>query len=501
MNEAGLAKRAGVILQADPNRVMARIFIPGQEELIRGPSRARDVLGRLLAIPEAQVQTTLDDVLTQFADRHRDLGDHLEQHFAALEYQVEAHHQLTPERRKLIGAYFTLEYAFESTALFNPSIVPHFDQSRVPNGKLRVIVSLRAVGEGHISSLVFRTGLLDSDGQLQMDPASPFATTRSRRHTVLKRRFVQQVAIERGIDSDDLQLVLGMLPDSFTPEDIDVTLAQLYSIHPREHPDGVDLTAVLHEIAQSSYEVAFDSALPLDELVLWPTSMDERRGMEDARFVRFVDADGSQTYRASYTGFNGVAVRTRILETHDFHVFSSMELTGDATANKGLAFFPRRVGGELLALARWDRESNSLAASEDGYHWHERAQLQLPAQLWELVHLGNCGSPIETEQGWIVLTHGVGPMRRYCIGAMLLDLEDPSIVRAVLPEPLLAPTEDERNGYVPNVVYSCGALAYKGTLVIPYGISDSRTGLATVNLSELMEAFQDHRVARSNNRH
>jgi predicted GH43/DUF377 family glycosyl hydrolase len=500
MSEVGLAKRAGVIVQADPDRVMARIFIPGQEELIRGPSRARDVLVRLLAIPEAAVQATLQDVLDQFADRHRDLGDHLEQHFAALEYQVEGHHDLTPERRKLIGAYFTLEYAFESTALFNPSIVPHFDQSRVPAGKLRIIMSLRAVGEGHISSLVFRTGLLSSDGHLEMDPVSPFATTRSRRHTVLKRGFVQQVAIDRGIDSDDLQLVLGMLPDSFTPEDIDVTLAQLYSIHPREHPDGVDLTAVLHEIAQSSYEVAFDHELPLDELVLWPTSMDERRGMEDARFVRFIESDGTHTYRASYTGFNGVAVRTRILETHDFHVFSSMELTGDATANKGLAFFPRRVGGELLALARWDRESNSLATSEDGYHWHEKAQLQLPTQLWELVHLGNCGSPIETDEGWIVLTHGVGPMRRYCIGAMLLDLEDPSIVRASLPEPLLAPTEEERNGYVPNVVYSCGALAHKGTLVIPYGISDARTGLATVSITELMEAFKDHRVARAMSR-
>ncbi len=500
MSTTDLVHRRGVILQADPNRVMARIFIPGQEELIRGPSRARDVLCRLLEIPESKVQAHVNQILAEFGGRHRDLADHLEQHCAALEYQVEAHDQLSPARRRLIGAYFTQEYAFESTALFNPSIVAHYDQAGVAEGHLRVIMSLRAVGEGHISSLVFRTGILGRGGELALDPASPFATTRSRRHTVLKRKFVQQVAVERGLDSDDLQMVLGMLPETFTPEDIDVTLSQLYSIHPREHPDGVDLTMVLHEIAQSSYEVAFDASLPLDEIVLWPTSMDERRGMEDARFVRFIESDGTVSYRATYTGFNGIGVRTRILETHDFHVFSSMELTGDATANKGLAFFPRRVRGELLALARWDRESNSLAVSEDGYHWHERINLQLPVQPWELVHLGNCGSPIETEAGWIVLTHGVGPMRQYSIGAMLLDLEDPTIVRATLPEPLLSPLEEERNGYVPNVVYSCGGIAHDNMLVLPYGMSDARTGLAIIPMDELIDAFQDHRMARGSSR-
>lgn len=479
-----IVDRTDIVMRGDPHRVLCRLFIPGEEELIRGTSRARELVARCMALTEEQVHETLERTLLDFSSRHRNLERHLQEHYAAVETLVEGTGTTSPARRTLIGAYLTQEYAFESTAYFNPSLTIHPDQSGSQSGELRVIMSVRAVGEGHISSLVFRTGTLRPDGDILIDPPSRFASTRATRFTALRSRVLHQAATDAGIDSADLQFVLGMLPDTFTPEDL---ISRLNALpHPTPVEDHTLLTELLQSLSTSSYEVDFDPSTDLSERVLWPTSTDERRGIEDARFTRFTDERGSVLYRASYTGFDGTRVVSRILETEDFRIFTSMPLSGIAVRNKGVAFFPRLIEGTHMALSRWDRETNSIAYSSDGYHWDDYVTFHVATEPWELIHVGNCGPPLETDDGWLVLTHGAGPMRRYVIGAILLDLQDPTKVIATYPGPLIAPQEDERNGYVPNVVYSCGGLIYRGTLVLPYGVSDCATRIARINVDALL---------------
>lgn len=486
-----IVERTEVLLTGNPNRVLCRLFIPGEEELIRGTSRARELIERCLALSEEEVEATLAQVLSDFGSRHRHLERHLLEHYAAVAGLIEHGDGASHARQLLIGAYLTQEYAFESTAYFNPSLTIHPDQSGTGPGELRVIMSIRAVGEGHISSLVFRTGALHPDGAITIDPPSPFASTRATRFTALRRRILQQAIVEAGLDSSALEFVLGMLPDTFTPEELVSRMSALP--HPVPQEDHEAFSALLQSLSTSSYEVDFDPSTDLSERVLWPTSSDERRGIEDARITRFTDEFGQVIYRASYTGFDGTQVVSRILETSDFRVFTSMAMSGTAVRNKGVAFFPRMVDGMYVALSRWDRESNSIAYSVDGYHWDDYVTYHVATEPWELIHVGNCGPPLETESGWLVITHGTGPMRRYVISAMLLDLDDPTRVLAVYPGPLVAPQEDERSGYVPNVVYSCGGLIYRGTLVLPYGISDCATRIARINVSELLGRMQPSR--------
>ncbi|CAB4885758.1 MAG: hypothetical protein F2793_09195 [Actinobacteria bacterium] len=491
-----LVHRTDVNLVASSDRVMCRIFIPGDEQHLPGVSRVESVLERIARLTDKQVEESLARTMDRFDGRHRHLNRELETHFEAVSHLIPNAGELGHARRSLIGAYFTQEYAFESTAYFNPSIVPHPDQSGVPTGSLRFVMSVRAVGEGHISSMVFRTGLISADGDIVIDPVTKFATTRAHRYTALTSRLVRRAAAERGLDSPELQSVLGILPDTFTPEELEVSLELMSN----ERIGAAALPSMVHElrdIAQSSYEVDFDESTDISERVMWPTVSHERHGMEDARWVQFTEADGTKNYRATYAGYDGAQVVMRGLETTDFRCFSSMQLTGRAVSSKGLALFPRKVNGRYAAVSRWDRETNSIAFSGDGYHWDEAETFQIGTEPWEVVHLGNCGSPIETPEGWIVLTHGVGPIREYFIGAVLLDLEDPTKLISALPNPLLAASETERNGYVPNVVYSCGSLRHDGVLVIPYGIADCMTGIATVQVDELLEEFRQHRHRRS----
>jgi predicted GH43/DUF377 family glycosyl hydrolase len=476
-------ERYDIDLGGSPNRVLCRMFVPGEEDLIRGPSRIPEVVDRCLALTESDVENTLSAVERDFSSRHRNLREQFLSHYRAVAGL--APEDISPERQLLIGAYLTQEYAIEGAAYFNPSIVAHPEEPDSDTGTLRFILSVRAVGEGHISTIVFRSGFITSDGAITIDEPSPYASIRAHRYTVLRRRYVRQSAIEAGIDSTDLELVLGMLPDKFTSEDLLATLSQL---DPRgmRNTTSDEFVAAVQDITRNSYEVDFADDLMLSERVLWPTAPDERRGMEDARFVRLQDEDEPVRYRASYTAFDGTQVSSRILETDDFRSFSSMRLTGPGAQNKGMAFFPRRLNGRYLALSRWDRESISLTVSEDSYHWNDVHRIEAPEQPWELVHIGNCGSPIEVPEGWLVLTHGAGAMRQYAIGAMLLDRADPAKVIGRLEEPLLKPTEDERNGYVPNVVYSCGALIQGPRLIIPYGISDWRIRFAAFDVEELL---------------
>jgi len=484
-----LVKRSSVELLANPNRVMCRIFVPGDEDLIRGTSRADGVVQRCLQLSEEQVDEILARTIASFESRHRDLIAQFELHFAAVAGLVDETQVLTENRKLLIGAYLTQEYAFEATAYFNPSIVIHPDQSDVEAGSLRYIMSVRAVGEGHISSIVFRTGIISATGEVTVDLEPVHATTVAKRYGILRNKFVMQLVIEAGLDTEDLGLVLGMLPDKFSLEEFEVSLAQIHVMREgRLNADAV--LERLREITRSSYEVDFDASTELTERVLWPTVATERHGMEDARWVLMHEPDGSKCYRATYTGFDGQQVCSRVLETNDFRRFTSMELTGPSVANKGVAFFPRQVGGKYMALSRWDRETNSITTSEDGYHWNDSHTFQEALRPWELVQIGNAGSPLETPEGWLVITHGAGPMREYTLGAVLLDLEDPRIVRAMLPMPLLTPVAEERNGYVPNVVYSCGGLIHNGLLILPYGFSDSGTRFATVSVSDLLAQME-----------
>lgn len=480
-----LATRTNVVLRANPNRLVARIFIPGEEELIRGTSRAQGVIDRVLLMSEEEVVRVIDETMVNFQSRHRDLKAQFELHFAAVAGVIEPDIQISASRKLLIGAYLTQEYAFESTAYCNPSMVPHPDQSGVAIGHLRFIMSVRAVGEGHISSIVFRTGVITDTGIVTVDPPSKHATTTAKHFTVLRNKLVQHAALTAGLNAKELSTIFGGLPKTFSPEDLESSLAKLLALRMHD-PEMATMIAKIHAIARSSYEIEFAEDTELSERVLWPVATSERHGMEDSRWVLFTDDEGATVYRATYTGFDGTEVVSRVLETQDFRRFSSMEMSGSAVANKGVAFFPRLIKNCHLALSRWDREANSIAYSDDGFHWNEATTFQKPHFPWELMHIGNCGSPLETPQGWLVITHGAGPMRHYVLSAVLLDLEDPTIVLASLDRPLLFASEDERNGYVPNVVYSCGGLIHNGLLILPYGFSDVGTRIATVNVNDLI---------------
>jgi predicted GH43/DUF377 family glycosyl hydrolase len=291
--------------------------------------------------------------------------------------------------------------------------------------------------------------------------------------------------------------VLDALEHTFTETELDRALARLRAQRDTRRTAG-DTSSQLRAIAACAYTTAFAIESDISERVLWPATSSESHGMEDARFVRFVDDDGQSVYYASYTAFDGVAITQQLLETTDFVTFTVSPIAGEAAANKGLALFPRRIGGRYAALSRCDRETNSVAFSDNPRRWGSAQTVQHPMEPWETIQLGNCGSPIETSEGWIVLTHGVGPMRTYSIGALLLDLDDPTVIIGRLREPLLSPVPDEQDGYVPNVVYSCGALAHGDTLVIPYGIADTSIGIAVVALAPLVEALvADRHLATS----
>ncbi len=484
-----LAERTSVILRPNPQRVLSRLFIPGEEHLIVGKSRAKEVVSRCMNLSEDVVQETFATTIARFGHRHRDLEEQLLVHFCAVENLVDqSAGEITRERKMLIGAYFTQEYSFESAAYFNPSMVAHPDQSGLSSGYLRIIMSVRAVGEGHISSLVFRSGIINPIGEILIDSSPHYATSHTKRSSVLHNHVVKQTAISSGCDDERLDLVLGLLPNKFTPADLEVALSQVIPMNQSEtEPDPV--RAVLQTIVQSGYETNFSDKTPISEQVLWPTSPDERGGIEDARWVYFTKPNGTSSYIATYTAYDGHSVSTRVFETENFCNYTSTNLTGSAINNKGVALFPRTINGKYLAMSRWDRESNSIAFSDDGFHWDKATTIQVANQPWEIVHIGNCGSPLETESGWIVITHGTGPMREYCLGAILLDLEDPTKVIGRLSQPLLSANADERNGYVPNVVYSCGGLIHNGTIFLPYGFSDTGTRIATVNVAELVEAM------------
>lgn len=486
--------RTNIRLLPDPRRVIAKPHLPGEEVYSAdGKSRVKVILERILAIPESEVAAIVADVMGNFAHRHRDFTQVLHYHFEMVAHHLEQGDMPSEQRRLLIGAYFTHEYSIEGAALFNPSIVRAPDQSGLAPGAQRFVMSMRAVGEGHISSIEFRSGIIDDHCSITFDPVSKYAITGRRKKPQYERHLFGLKLAELGANTEVAALVLDPLPELFSFDELEHGLKLLEAKHQCPEAVAHQTIKIIHLLASSNYLSMFPSESPLSERVLFPAGPKESQGMEDARFVRFMHDDRSVAYYATYTAFDGTDVLPQLIETADFVSFRVATLNGAYARNKGMALFPRRIDGKYVMLARSDRENTYLMRSDNVRFWNEAQLLQTPQQPWELIQIGNCGSPIETEAGWLVLTHGVGPMRRYALGAMLLDLHEPSRVIAHLAEPLMVPEDDERDGYVPNVLYSCGSMTHGDSLILPYGFSDAGTRVATVRLSDLLESMLGHR--------
>jgi predicted GH43/DUF377 family glycosyl hydrolase len=481
---SGLLQRTPHRLRPDASRTLGRLFVPGQETLIRGEPRVMSVIDRVLDLSEEDVETTLARTLARFSGQYRDLAGTLERHFQLVAHRLASNIRLGRSQRQLIGAYLTQEYALEAAALFNPSMVAHPDQAGCQPGEARFIMSLRAVGEGHLSSIEFRTGTI-GDAGIRLDPPGRFPDTGHALPVPHDRDLFRAKLADLVPEDDNARFLWDLLPSRFTTAELNIALAELRKQR-LTRGDSAALAKRVRHMAASSYAVEFDEDSALSERVLWPVGPAESHGMEDARFVRFADG-GDVTYYATYTAFDGSQVAPQLLQTTDFKTFTVSPLSGPSASNKGMAIFPRRIAGRYAALSRCDRESNAIGYSADGHRWSEAITVQTPTRPWELIQLGNCGSPIETPAGWLVFTHGVGPMREYAIGAILLELEHPERLIAALPEPLLVADESERDGYVPNVVYSCGPMVHGNSVVLPYGCSDSSVRIAMVNLSLLLE--------------
>lgn len=486
--------RHDVALLPESARVIIRPFIP------RETHRVTAIIGRALALEEMEVHGQLAAVRAEFDQRHFDIDAVLRSHFAKVSRHVFTQRPLSPERELLIGALFSGEYALESAAIFNPSMVPHPDQEGVPEGGLRFIMSLRATGEGHISSIEFRSGIIWPDDRITLDPVSRFVTVPEiiPNPVYNKERFIIKLAemgFEEGCDNGErrrshVAAVMAPLGDCFTRSELNASVA---NVRQASRPSTRKLNGMLECIqwlADCNYELLFSEKLAMSERIIFPVSPNETNGIEDARFVRLTEEDGSVKYYATYTAYNGDAILPQLIETEDFLHFRILTLNGSAVQNKGMALFPRRIGGRYAMLSRQDDENLFIMFSYSPHYWSDPRMILRPAEMWESVKIGNCGSPIETEQGWLVITHGVGPMRKYCIGAALLDLEDPTKVIGRLKTPLLAPEGDEREGYVPNVVYSCGSLLHGHMLVLPFAVSDRASAIVSVPLDDLLAALK-----------
>jgi len=482
-------RRLNSKLLPNPKRVIAKLFHTGEVTFPDG-HRSNSIVERVLRLPPQIVAEALKNIPRRYANRHRDLEKHFIDHYKTAAQHIFADCRVTPERRRLIGAYFTREYSFEAAALCNPSIVPAMSQERLKTGQLRFIMSLRAIGEGHISSIEFRVGTIDKDGNVKVERTPKHAETGHRRSPIYDKDVFscKLKELQLGKRNKVVSLILKELDARFTKQDLEAAIGAL-------DEKGVarsiafETAKILHWLAESNYTLTFPKDTKISERILFPAGPTESRGMEDARFVRFENSGRGPMYYATYTAYDGFEILPQLIQTKDFRSFRIATLSGKCAQNKGMALFPRKINGHYAMLSRIDREGIQLMMSKHIRVWDESTRLRTPKMTWELIQMGNCGSPIETEHGWLVLTHGVGPLREYSLSAILLDLHDPSRVIGNLPEPLLIPNKAERDGYVPNVLYSCGALRHGDTLLIPYGFSDIGTAFATVSIRELISAL------------
>jgi predicted GH43/DUF377 family glycosyl hydrolase len=467
--------------------VIARLFLPG-EEVSSTHSRAPEIVERVMAIPQATIERMAARLGIEFDSRHPDTTALFVAAAAAVGSRVESATTITEARRIVLGASFTSEFAVEGAALCNPSAVAHPDQSGLKPGQLRVALAVRSIGEGHLSSIGFAEAIIGPGyAWAFVERAKPLSTATITEGDWARSHF--RTSAEHGGILDELSsAVIRELPARFSTSDLETAISALppaLAARPNSHRQ----LEVLRELVSSTYRAEFPVETELSQRVLMPVSSEEDHGMEDARFVRFTDSDGAVGYRATYTAYDGRDIAPRLIVSPDLWEFAIHRLAGDAAHNKGMALFPRPVGGSYLALSRTDGESISLARSRNGVVWTNVGKVYGPQEPWELIQTGNCGSPIETDDGWLVLIHGVGPMRTYSIGALLLDLDDPTVVLKRTRSPLLTPTDVTREGYVPNVVYSCGGIIHDDVLWIPLGIGDSRIGVYSLTMDELRSSL------------
>ncbi len=487
MTDSLLVSRHDLTLIPDVRRVIVKLFMPGEDAvLVR--HRTHALVDRIAGLDDEETGRLLQQTLDLFGRRHRDLEETFRHHYELIRHRVVGADDLSPAGRLLVGAYFSHEYAVEAAALCNPSIVAHPDQSGLDTDELRVAVSLRQIGEGHVSSVGFATAVVGPASRLTVTERSGPLVTGQRTDTHHRRDLLAAGLADQGCDNEISASVLDALPPSFDEATFERALGDLPG-DLQTRPAAQSTLEQVRRTNAATYATVFPDDTLLHQRVLWPATPAESNGMEDARFVRFLDTDGKPDYQATYTAYDGRHIAARMISSSDLRQFKMTPMRGPGARNKGIALFPRTVGGRHLALCRSDGETIGLSALDDERRWGIPVSLRSPRRGWELIQVGNCGSPIETDAGWLVLTHGVGPMRRYTIGALLLDLHQPERVIAELTAPLLAPDQTEREGYVPNVLYSCGGLVHAGILWLPYGASDVRVGFATVELGALITAM------------
>ncbi len=480
-------ERKPVRVDPDPKRVIARFFFNGND-------RAKDVIQLVMGIDEDTAFGIVSPILQEYSKRHRNITRVLSRHcsklkplFADLNIEYDT---LTVTRKLLIGSYFTHEYSIESAAFFNPSIVEDPDQTELEEGERRVIISFRAVGEGHISSITFRRALIDKNNDITVIPAGSYIDEAEIvRNAVYNKKLFFEKAVTTQINVNVLQEVESQLDNHF--EYANLRRIILDSQHLQEN----DMLRLEYDkilwLADSYYEIVFSMDTDISDRVIFPISEYERKGIEDARFVKFYNADDTSTYYATYTAYDGSLIMPKLLQTNDFYNFRIMPLYGAGAQNKNLALFPRKINGKYAMISRIDGCNNYIMYSDKINIWEKPILLQQPKFPWEFIQIGNCGSPIETVHGWVMITHGVGPMRRYALGASLLKLDDPTVEIGRIKEPLLVPNSEEREGYVPNVLYSCGVIVHNNKLIVPYGVSDSSTAFAEVDMDALINKLRD----------
>lgn len=487
------ARRKPIVINAEINRVITRPYMPHTEE------RICNIINRVLGLNEDEVCVLLENVLHDFSHRHRYFRETLERNFSAVATHVPDDYELSEQRKLLIGSYFTAEYSVEAAALFNPSVVALPSLETDPKGSCRFIMSFRGVGEGHISSIEFRSGFIDENNDIYFDPLSRHVRTpKIQTDSSYDRDLFHLKLQDIGANEKVSDWLLCDLPEKFTFQELEEKISDHYSGNQVRERDKIEAIEKAMWLARSNYHISFSGDHPISERVLFPVSQSESLGIEDARFVRFVDDDGMVIYYATYTAYNSKTILPQLIETRDFISFKISTLNGKQAHGKGMALFPRKIGGKYVMLSRQDGENNAIMFSDNLYFWKKSDILQTPRFPYEFFQIGNGGSPIETDEGWLVITHGVGPMRTYSLGIELLDLDDPRKIISRIDEPILVPNEYDREGYVPNVVYSCGAMIFQDELIIPYASADQRCGVATLKVSELMARLRYNKMLNGN---
>lgn len=480
--------RKNIKFQPDSSRVITRFLYSGDE-------RSANLITKILSLPEKQQRETLTQILRDYSKRHRSISKAFEKNFSRLNNVFERlsidPHTLTTAQKVLIGSYFTMEYSIEAAAFFNPSMMEDPDQSELSKGEKRVIISFRATGEGHISSIVFRSGILDSNNNILIEPPGKMLESPEhiKNHTYHKDSFLQKLQEMQTPVNGAYAIIKEKLPESFTYEELNRYMKETRPLL-ENNKVGLVLLNEISWLASSHYEMDFSVDTAISERVIFPIADTEIKGIEDARFVKFTEDNGEVTYYATYTAYDGITILPKLLLTKDFYHFQVCPIHGEVAQNKGMALFPRKINGKYAMLCRVNGVNNYISFSDQLTVWRESSLLQEPKFPWEFVQMGNCGSPIETAEGWLVITHGVGPVREYSLGVSLLDLENPTKEIGRLETPLLSPNESEREGYVPNVVYSCGSIIHNNDLIIPYAMSDYASTYATVDITELLGALK-----------